>query len=145
VEAVAATDTARQPNRLNTLSGCQKLQCVEPATEEAVFMTAGFMAGFVVGFLVAAFRGEADGGEGVGATLTGGAWAILILILIGVTAAVITGAVTAVVFTQAVLGGTVIPQAATGGAVTGNSRIGRLPKNLCSPSKVSLEGHASGR
>ena len=108
-------------------------------------MTSGFMAGFVVGFLVAAFGGEADGGEGVGATLTGGARAILILILIGVTAAVITGAVTAAVFTQAVMGGTVIPQAATGRAVTGNSRIGRLPKNLCSPSKVSLEGHASGR
>jgi hypothetical protein len=80
---------------------------VAATTEKAGFIASGFMAVFVV----AAFGGEADRGEGVGATLTGGARAIHILILIGVTAAVITAAV----FTQA----------AMGGALTGNSRIGR--------------------
>jgi hypothetical protein len=77
---------------------------VAATTEKAGFIASGFMAVFVAVFVVAAFAGEADRGEGVGATLTGGARAIHILILIGVTAAVITGAVTAAVFTQAAMG-----------------------------------------
>jgi hypothetical protein len=119
------------------------VEAVAAATEEAVFMAVGGMeatvgmAGFVVpGFVAdgvgvvaagvgaAVGVGAAAGMEGAGDILIGaGAILILILILIltGVTGAVITEAATAA---------TAVTGAAT--AVTENSRIGRFPKNLCS-------------